>query len=73
MLVARSPRSGSGAVGAAIINSEGAIIAVGQNRLLDLPGAPRRGQPVTKRTAGTGHDRHLCAHGVNRRSSVAAS
>src|SRR5260370_13919069 len=44
MLVARSPRSGSGAVGAAITNSEGAIIAVGQNRLLDLPGAPRRGR-----------------------------
>jgi hypothetical protein len=34
MLVARSPRSGSSAVGAAITNSEGAIIAVGQNRLL---------------------------------------
>jgi tRNA(Arg) A34 adenosine deaminase TadA len=31
-------RSGSGAVGAAITNSEGAVVAVGQNRMLDLPG-----------------------------------
>jgi tRNA(adenine34) deaminase len=31
-------RSGSGAVGAAITNSEGAVMAVGQNRILDLPG-----------------------------------
>jgi tRNA(adenine34) deaminase len=33
-------RSGSGAVGAAITNSRGAIIAVGQNRMCDLPGGP---------------------------------
>jgi tRNA(adenine34) deaminase len=32
--------SGSGAVGAVITDSEGAIIAVGQNRMLDLPGGP---------------------------------
>jgi tRNA(adenine34) deaminase len=33
-------RSGSAAVGAAITSSEGAIIAVGQNRMLDLPDGP---------------------------------
>ena len=33
-------RSGSAAVGAAITNSEGVIIAVGQNRILDSPGGP---------------------------------
>jgi tRNA(adenine34) deaminase len=33
-------RSGSAAVGAAITDSEGAIVAVGQNRMLDLPGGP---------------------------------
>jgi tRNA(Arg) A34 adenosine deaminase TadA len=33
-------RSGSAAVGAAIANSEGAVIVVGQNRMLDLPGGP---------------------------------
>jgi len=33
-------RSGSGAVGATITNSEGVIIAIGQNRMLDRPGGP---------------------------------
>jgi hypothetical protein len=28
---------------------------------------------VTKRTAGTGHDRHLCAHGVTRPRSAAVT
>jgi tRNA(Arg) A34 adenosine deaminase TadA len=31
-------RSGSGAVGAAITDSDGAVLAVGQNRMLDPPG-----------------------------------
>jgi len=33
-------QSGSGGVGAAITNSEGAVIAIGQNRILDPPGGP---------------------------------
>jgi tRNA(adenine34) deaminase len=34
-------RSGSAAVGAAVTNAEGAVIAVGQNRMLDPPGSGR--------------------------------
>jgi tRNA(adenine34) deaminase len=33
-------QSGSAAVGAAITDSEGAVVAVGQNRMLDRPGGP---------------------------------
>jgi tRNA(adenine34) deaminase len=33
-------RSGSAAIGAAITNSEGDVVAVGQNRMLDAPGGP---------------------------------
>ena len=32
-----------------------------------------RGRRVTKRTVGASHDRHLCAHGVNRSRSAAVT